>query len=547
MNERQKMYRGIITKKTLRTSLDLDLLKKYMDQIHDLFQVPITILGLDGEVLVASEWTGLCSRFMRGDARIAPRCVQECNDLGKEKERIFTCPNGLKMCRMPILVKKEVVAYMVISQFFLQPPDETYFQQLIEQYEFSARDFQEELSKVPVLEEKKLDQLIAMVENFVILLHDMLHKSLKVQELEEQLMDSFSELEASYQDVSNLNSELTIKSEQADSNEKQAQLLLENMRQGILYLVIDPKAHSYEIMKTNKMADRILQRLRDVPFLNHMTEENLFLDFIYHLIEVDPDNFKKVYKSSDQHHYEVEGGFISATEVLVCITDATKYQEKIESQRQQTWDIVAAMGKLVEKRDLYTAEHQKKVAILATRIAIEMELPTEQIESVFLASLLHDIGKVGIPSEILTKPDKLSEIEYQLIKTHVEHAYEILRPIHFTYPIADIVRQHHEKLNGSGYPRGLKEEEILLEAKIIVVADVVEAITSHRPYRPSLGIEFALAHIEEEKAILYDTGVVEACMAVIAEKKDAFSAMENSKKNVDEDIKGIEDYIMNRK
>lgn len=177
-------------------------------------------------------------------------------------------------------------------------------------------------------------------------------------------------------------------------------------------------------------------------------------------------------------------------------------------------EIIFTITKLVEIRDPYTFGHQEGVANLATAIAKEMGMKEEAIEMIRIASLVHDIGKVTIPSEILNKPGKLSEMEYNLVKDHSKSGYEILKDISFTYPIAEIVYQHHEKINGTGYPRGLKGDQIMLEARIIAVADIYEAMSSHRPYRPALGFEAAEEELKNNKGILYDPQVVDACLKV---------------------------------
>jgi len=176
--------------------------------------------------------------------------------------------------------------------------------------------------------------------------------------------------------------------------------------------------------------------------------------------------------------------------------------------------IVLTMGTLVETRDSYTAGHQLRVSKLSVAIAEQLGLDKDRIDGIRTASMLHDIGKTYIPEGILAKPSKLSEIEFMLIKEHALKGYEILRTIDFPWPIADIVLQHHERIDGSGYPNGINGDEILQEAKVIAVADVVEAMASHRPYRPSLGIDQALDEIRKNKGISYDSDVVEACIAV---------------------------------
>jgi PAS domain S-box-containing protein/putative nucleotidyltransferase with HDIG domain len=188
---------------------------------------------------------------------------------------------------------------------------------------------------------------------------------------------------------------------------------------------------------------------------------------------------------------------------------------KMQRMLMQTVDSLAAA---LETRDPYTAGHQKKVACLATAIAKEMGLSADKVEGVHVAGTLHDIGKIFVPSEILSKPGKISEIEYKLVQSHSQAGYEIIKNIEFPWPIAEIVLQHHERMNGSGYPQGLTGENILLEARILAVADVVEAISAHRPYRPALGIDVGLEEITKNKGILYDPEVVDACLILFKEK-----------------------------
>jgi len=201
------------------------------------------------------------------------------------------------------------------------------------------------------------------------------------------------------------------------------------------------------------------------------------------------------------------------------ITTLKDYQQRLEKNLNA---IIEAIAKIMDTRDPYTAGHQQRVAQLASRIAQELRLSRKEQEAVKIAAALHDIGKIGIPSEILTKPATLNEVEFSLIKKHPEIGYDILKDIDFAYPIAQIVLQHQERMDGSGYPHQLKDKDILLEAKIIGVADVVEAMSSHRPYRPALPIEEALAEISKNKGILYEAKVVEACIRLFKEKGFSF-------------------------
>lgn len=185
-------------------------------------------------------------------------------------------------------------------------------------------------------------------------------------------------------------------------------------------------------------------------------------------------------------------------------------EERTVSLQKALEGIIHAMARTVESRDPYTAGHQHRVADLAVAIATEMNLPRDQIEGIRMAGMIHDLGKISVPAEILSKPGRLRENEFALLKAHPETGYDIIADIEFPWPIAQMVLQHHEKMDGSGYPNGLSGEDILIEARILCVSDVVEAMASHRPYRPAFGIEKALDEISENKGIFYDPEVVDA-------------------------------------
>jgi len=204
------------------------------------------------------------------------------------------------------------------------------------------------------------------------------------------------------------------------------------------------------------------------------------------------------------------------------ITERKKAEESLkktlDSLRKAVGATIQVMVSAVETRDPYTAGHQIRSADLARTIATEMGLPQEKIDAIRMAGSIHDIGKLSIPAEILSKPKKLSDIEFRLIQEHARRGYEILKDVESPWPLAEIVYQHHERMDGSGYPRNLKGEEILIEARILTVADVVEAMASHRPYRPGLGIDVALNEIEKNRGIFYDNTVADACLRLFREK-----------------------------
>jgi putative nucleotidyltransferase with HDIG domain len=184
---------------------------------------------------------------------------------------------------------------------------------------------------------------------------------------------------------------------------------------------------------------------------------------------------------------------------------------------------IEAIAMTVDKRDPYTSGHQQRVAQLAGAIAEELKLAPDRIEGLVMAATLHDIGKIAVPAEILSKPSRLSDIEIQLVQSHAQAGYDILSGIDFPWPIDRIVVQHHERLDGSGYPNGLAGDEILLEARILGVSDVVETMASHRPYRPSIGTHQALEEISRHRDVLYDRKVVDACLSLFYEKGYTFS------------------------
>ncbi len=213
--------------------------------------------------------------------------------------------------------------------------------------------------------------------------------------------------------------------------------------------------------------------------------------------------------------FEVHKARIDATDGKIA---AEKISPILEIFQKAMGGILPVISNSVKPKDSYTAGHQRRVADLSRAIGGEMGLAEDQQEDLRLAGLIHDLGKVSIPEKILSKPAKLTKMEYKLIQTHSQKGHDILKYIDFPWPLAEIVLQHHERLNGSGYPRGLKGKAISSEAQILMVADVVEAMASYRPYRPALGVEAVLEEIEKNKGILYDSQVVEVCLGLFIEK-----------------------------
>ncbi|MDD5258498.1 MAG: HD domain-containing protein [bacterium] len=238
------------------------------------------------------------------------------------------------------------------------------------------------------------------------------------------------------------------------------------------------------------------------------------------------ENLQKITVTRDYLEKQVELRTAELSEIneklVKEIIERTMAEEKVHQslaqQKKVLEGIINAMALTLEMRDAYTAGHQRRVANLASAIAKEMNLSEDQVEMIRIAGVLHDIGKICVPAEILTKPRALDKNEFNLMKLHPQVAFDILKNIDFAWPIAKIVVQHHERPNGSGYPKGLVGDQILLEAKILGVADVVEAMASDRPYRPALSMSEALAHISQNKGTLYDPVVVDACIRVVSKE-----------------------------
>ncbi len=230
------------------------------------------------------------------------------------------------------------------------------------------------------------------------------------------------------------------------------------------------------------------------------------------------DGHKVVLETSGVPFFDANGNVCGFRGMNRDVTERKRAEEEAQEsfrKLQRTVEgTIQAIALTVETRDPYTAGHQRRVTKLAYAIAREMSLPNDQIQRVRISGLLHDLGKIFIPTEILSKPGQLTEVEFAIIKSHPQAGHEILKNIEFPWPISDIVIQHHERMNGTGYPAGLKGDEIVMEARILAVADVVEAMSSHRPYRPAIGLEKALKEIVNNKGVLYDASVVEACMRV---------------------------------
>ncbi len=284
--------------------------------------------------------------------------------------------------------------------------------------------------------------------------------------------------------------------------------------------------NAYVRMSGFSEAELLKMRVTDLEVLESPNEIRHHLNT---LVKTGQGRFESAHRKKNGTSYPVE---ISASylpsengAVFAFVRDITerkstdlKISNYVRQVEQFTEDTLLAFSNMVEQRDPYTAGHEQRVGMLAADIAREMGFSEKRCNDLKLIGHVHDIGKIGIPAEILSKPGRLSDLEYQLVQTHALKGYEILKEVKFTLPIAEIIYQHHERMNGSGYPRKLSGKEILLEARILAIADVVESIISHRPYRPARGIEEALKEIESNAGKLYDSSAVAACLRLFRTK-----------------------------
>jgi PAS domain S-box-containing protein/putative nucleotidyltransferase with HDIG domain len=345
----------------------------------------------------------------------------------------------------------------------------------------------------------------------------------------------FNKLEKKMSDLEIANQKLKAKEEALERNEK----FLENIIENIPDMIFVKDAETLSFVTFNKAGEELLGINRrdligksDYDFFpesqadffskkdREVLEKKQMVDIPEEPIQT--HSGEKILHTKKIPIFEREGKSRYLLGISEDITERKRKEAELELNaeklRKSLTGTIQAMSLTVETRDPYTAGHQKRVSDLAKSIAGELGLLMDVIDKIRMAGLIHDIGKISVPAEILVKPGKLSDIEMSLIKVHSQSGYDILKDVELPYPIAEIVFQHHERVDGSGYPKGLKGNEILIEARIIAVADVVEAISSHRPYRPAKGIDTALEEIEHNAGILYDREVVEACLRLFREK-----------------------------
>ena len=324
-------------------------------------------------------------------------------------------------------------------------------------------------------------------------------------------------------------------------SETQYRLLANHMKDAVWLMDMNLKT-TYISPSVEKLRGYTLDELQQLPLDRHLTPASfqLAMDTLYvEMPKVLADSTYSFSRTLELEFYRKDGTSFWSENTFSLIRDKGGIplsflgegrditdRKQMEAERNQSFErirkalnaTVHSISMTVEMRDPYTAGHQRRVADLARSIAAEMGLSADLQDFIYTAAIIHDIGKIVIPAEILSKPTKLTALEFNFIKTHSRVGYDILKGIEFPWPVADVILQHHERMDGSGYPQGLKGTNILLEARILSVADVIEAIASHRPYRPALGIDLALKEISASNGVFYDDIVVDACLKLFQEK-----------------------------
>lgn len=272
----------------------------------------------------------------------------------------------------------------------------------------------------------------------------------------------------------------------------------------------------YSAQYTEQADKRLANDVGAEGFITKPIDIDKFLEIIFTILKQNQTTKQTIQNLEfDQKHYEAQARMLD------------KKLHELEEQNKKIHDsmvdMIQAFGMAIEKRDPYTAGHQQRVSKLSILIAQKLGWDESKIEGLKLGALVHDIGKIAVPIEILSRPAILSSAEFSLIKVHSQVGFDILKDIEFPWPIARMIYQHHERIDGTGYPLGLKGEEIIDEAKILAVADVVEAIASHRPYRAALGINSAIEEIQRGKGKLYDTDIANICLDVLKENPNLFN------------------------
>ncbi len=491
--------------------IDTRAIQNLTDYFYEITNIGIGILDIKGNIVVSGGWQDICSKFHRAHPDTCMNCLESdthlAQGIGPGTFKLYRCKNGMWDSATAIVVGGKHLGNIFCGQFLFddEMPDYEFFRTQARRCGFNEADYMAALDRVPRRSRQMVDTVMGFYIRLAGLISSLSYSNIKLArsiEERETLAESLRESENKYRS------------------------LVENA--GEVILIAQDGLIKYVNDTREEFTGYSRGEMIDSRFVDYIHPDDRAM-----VMERDIDRLsgKKAPASYDFRMID-KGGDIRWVNFNAAVTEwegqpATlnflrdiTYQKRSEKEREEMQDkllasmhaAVEAIAMTTERRDPYTAGHQRRVSQLAGAMALEMGLNEFQIEGIELASSIHDIGKINVPADILSKPRSLNELEFGLVKEHAQSAYNILKTIDFPWPIAEIVLQHHERLDGSGYPAGLNGEAVCLEARILAVADVVEAMASHRPHRPAHGIDIALQEIKGKRGTAFDAAAVDACL-----------------------------------
>ena len=540
---------------TLPRIIGIDVLQKLQDEFARAHNVASVIFDINGKpVTKFSNFSEFC-RIIRGTEKGRKGCIRSDRRLGEKsirgKSGIEPCGNIKEIMdgAFPIIIQGRHVATWGIGQAVTGSIDEDEirrFARKIGAEEDKLVEASKKLVRMPWEHFGKiLDFLRIMSEHVSSFAVQNIHQAFLISQLKqakEAVQKARDELEIRVEERTAELKQANIRLKQEIEERRQAEKALrnaeENWRDSFnsledVMLVIDK---DYNVENINDNGLKLLGKSKEEVIgkkcykMIHRTDapgefcplKRSLETKVVESVDRYEELFGRHFSIKSSPIFDEKGGIIRFVDLMIDITDRKQaekqLQDTLNTLRRAVGTTIQVMVSAVEARDPYTAGHQLRVADLARAIATEMGLSKDRIEGIRMAGSIHDIGKLSMPAEILSKPGNLSNLEFLLIEEHPLKGYEILKNIESPWPLAQIVYQHHERMDGSGYPRSLKGDEILMEARILAVADVVEAMASHRPYRCALGINIALEEIENNRVTLYDADVADTCLRLFREK-----------------------------
>lgn len=501
----------------LEAIFDTVSIRALVEDFHDLTGHVMSLVDLDDRFLVRVGWHDACEGFHRRNAECCELCrvsdVDMTEGVARGETRAYKCGNGLWHVVTPLFLAERHVGNVFTSQFFYDDEeiDTAAFEAQAARFGFDRDRYLAAIEALPRYSHATVDSLmhffVRLTEQIAVLglTNLRLAETMSARELAlEARVESESRLVASQRLARVGNYSFDIASRNWDCSE----VLMD------IFGIDDSYVRDYEGWLGIIHAD-------DREMMGRYVAEQVFgarcpFDKEYRISRVSDGAVRWVHGLGELTYGE-NGAPETLFGIIQDVTDRQRADDELSESRgrltRMVYDVAEAMGRVVEARDPYTQGHQQRVADLAKRIAARMGLSPSEIDEVEMAGLLHDVGKLRIPTEILNKPGRLSTNEFALVKGHPEQGFEILKDIAFPWAVAEITRQHHERMDGSGYPRGLSGGEILVAARILEVADVVEAMASHRPYRPTLGIAAAMEEIVSHPQ-RHDRRVIAACISL---------------------------------